>query len=266
MRRSRRRRRSRASRRARRRRRRRAGTGRRAGCGRRPGRRRPRARASRRRAGRARRAARGAARGSPRRSSERFEWTSRNGRCESAERAIAPTPRCDRADEQADAAPSRRGTTTAADERRRPCGPGRGRATASPSPTGSAATAITSRASDRTFAATGCTKSTIRGPQREATSSLTRDDAAVLDRRDRAPARPRLRPSPPSGRSTSCRRARSGPGSPRRCTRPRASGSRSRVLSAASAMLLQAEQRVDAADERLRRRRVVGRARARGRR
>ena len=232
------RRRSRSSRRARRRRRRRAGTGRRAGCGRRPGTTPPASASipptSRPSTTRGARSCQRIAR--VRRREVRVDVRGTAG-------ARAPI-----ADDRADA-DVRPGPTSEADEHARRRGTrrrartgtsargGEGTRTASPSPT------ATSRRCDhfadarlRTLAATALHEVDDPRPPARGDVVAHRDDAAVLDRRDRAPARPRRRPSPRSGRSTSCRRGRSGRGSPRRCTRPRASGSRSRVLSAASAM------------------------------
>ena len=214
-----RRRRSRASRRGRRRRRRRAGTGRRAGCGRRPGRSRPRARASRRRA--APSTTRGA------RSCQRIASSvvrevrvdvAGTAGARAAERAIAPTPMCtgptssptsDRADEERDAPSHGRQRRAGREGRRAPGALLPTRSACSPPVT------LTPR-SQRLHLRRDQPDEVDdpRPPARGDVVARRRRTPPFSHRRDRAPARPRfatLRRA--SGRSTSCRRARSASGS-----------------------------------------------------
>ena len=182
----RRRRRSRASRRAPRRPRRRAGTGRRAGSGTRPGRRSRRPRASRRRARRARPAARAAARAPPGRRRRAASGRADRGRTRApsggSRRARCPTGPTARP--TASAATQEGGRGQAGAEADAP-GLDPGRNLHSPASTGHGAQPFLA------IAATARANCTIRGPQREATSSSTADDPVVPDRRDRAPAGPR---------------------------------------------------------------------------
>ena len=223
------RRRSRSSRRARRRRRRRAGTGRRAGCGRRPGRRRRRARASRRRA--APSTTRGA-RSCQRIAesvAERCEWTSEERHVRERRRArSAPTPMSHGPDEQPDQHRARRGTRSPPTNGPEGARRGGDATTASSSPTCSAAM-LTSPAS--TFDPGRDLLHEVDDPRPPARGDVVahREHAAVLDRRDRAPAGRASRrfaavwPQHIVSASTISCRAR-----PRRCTPARASGSRSR--------------------------------------
>ena len=227
------RRRSRASRRGRPRRRRRAGTGRRAGSGTRPGRRRPRPRAS------PPTSAPSTTRGQPQLPEHRLVGRRRaaSGRGGTARRErrrprIAPSPMCTGPTARRSA--ERRPGTPRADEPAQADTAAPRRAGAAP-PAPRRPPLISRRFAIP--AATARTNSTIRGPQRDATSSSTPTTRAGPDGGDRRPARAARRPSSAVcpqhldvGEDDDLRVL------PRRCTRPRAADSRCRSVSAASAM------------------------------
>ena len=105
-------------------------------------------------------------------------WMCRNGRCERPSATIAPSPRCTGPiSSPTSIDPTRKSAPQTIGSARRP-----GKTLSRPPPTVFArVTAITtSRRRSSHPAATARMKSTIRGPQREAMSSFTRDHASVL--------------------------------------------------------------------------------------